>query len=117
MTGDSLPSGAGRGGRLVTEICFEAFICLRVQESSVKKSADSVFKVHNDSVLHFIDTYNVHIHVNIVILFFVIVSPTQNNCQSDTKQMKSPAWACLMNGAKGQQFLKVIIGQPCGMTR
>jgi hypothetical protein len=51
---------------------------LRVQESSVKKSASSVLKVHDDSVLHLIDTYNLRIHVDIVILFPVNVSPTPN---------------------------------------
>jgi hypothetical protein len=51
---------------------------LRVQESSVKKSASSVLKVHDDSVLHLIDTYNLGIHVDMVTLFSVNVSPTPN---------------------------------------
>ena len=55
---------------------------MRVQESSVKKSANAVLKVHDDSVVHLINTYDIHIHVSIVTLFFVNVSPMPNTMEA-----------------------------------
>ena len=71
---------------------------MRVQESSVKKSANAVLKVHDDSVVHLINTYDVHVHTNIVTLFPVNVSPMQNNRN---------AKAGRMNAANCEQFLNV----------
>jgi hypothetical protein len=74
-----LPSWGWWGGRCVAEICCEALIHLRVQENSVKKSANAVLKVHEDSVLHLINTYDFHIHVSIVSFSSVNVSPMPNH--------------------------------------
>jgi hypothetical protein len=60
-------------------INLNAFIRLRIKEISIKQSANSVLKVHNDSVIHLIDIYNFDAHVGILILFPVNVSPASNN--------------------------------------
>jgi DNA polymerase IV len=57
----SLPSRAEWAGRRVSEICWEAFIHLRVQESSLKKSANAILKVHENSVIQLIDIHNLSI--------------------------------------------------------
>ena len=90
-------------GRRVPEICCKALIHLRVQENSVKKSANAIFKVHEDSVLHLIDTSQFHIHaifpihVNKIILF--------REYQSDAKPWKCAASGRdLINAAIYEQF-------------
>jgi hypothetical protein len=83
MTSCSLPFR--RGGRFIIPIC-DALIHLRVQKSTVKKSANAVLKVHHDSVVHLINTYDLHIHLCILGLnsqpFFCDVSPMQYRCKT-----------------------------------